>query len=116
MYIAISDFQNFGYKDKYNKLQSQLLNKFVFGNIDKTCHYTVMNLVSAMHNLGKSRNNNAKVIKPLMIYGSDGCLICLRNWQNKHYFIEVFPILFSFGDDNYLAKCKIIILLKIQAN
>lgn len=51
-----------------------------------------------MYNLDRSTNDNAKKMESLIIYSSDGCPTYLNNWQDKHYFIRTFLILFLFED------------------
>lgn len=66
-----------------------------------------------MNNFNKLTNDNAKKIKPLIIYSFNCYLIYLNNWQDKHYFIKAFLILFPFRDSKHLIKRKTSILLKV---
>ena len=76
MYAAISDFWDFGCTDESNKLQSQLVNGCVFGDIDETCNHPVLKLIYTVHNFGRSTNNDAEETEPLIIYSSDSCFFC----------------------------------------
>ena len=51
-----------------NKLQSSLLSGCVFSNIDRTCHYPILKLISAINNLP---NDYSKKIKPLIVYSAN---------------------------------------------
>lgn len=79
IYIAISDFWDSKCKDKYNKLQLQLLNGCVFSEIDRTYYYLILKLIFIIYNLDRSMNDNAEKIESLMVYSSDGHLIYLNN-------------------------------------
>lgn len=84
----------------FNKLQSSLFSGYIFSNIDKIRYHLVFKLISAMNNFA---NDNSEKTKPLIIYSTNGYLIYLNNWEDKHYFIRVFPTLYLFGDSGYLA-------------
>ena len=109
---AISDFWDFGCKDGSNKLQSQLVSRCVFSDIDGTHHHPVLKLISAVHNLGRSTNDDVEKTEPLIVYSSDGHPSCLNDWEDEHYFTEAFPTLFPLGDGGHLTKRKTVILLK----
>ena len=115
MHAAISDSWDSGCKDGCNESQSQLLSGCVFSDIDGTRHHLVLKLISAVHNLGRSTNDDAEETEPLIVYSSDGRPTCLNNWQDEHYFPGAFPTLFPFGDGGHLAKRKTSISLKVWA-
>ena len=79
MHAAISDSWDSGSKDKSNKSQSQLVSGCVFSDINKMRHHPVLKLISAMHNLDRSTNNDAKEIKLLIVYSSDSRLSYLND-------------------------------------
>lgn len=79
-------------------------------------YHPILKLISAMHNFGRSINDTINKMKSLIIYSSDGRSICLNNWQDKYYFIDIFSTLFLFEDGKYLAKYKTVISLKVWAN
>lgn len=92
----------------YNKLQLGLFNGCVFININGMCYHPILKIIFKMYNLV---NINTEKTKPLIIYSSNGHFTCLNNWQDKYYFIGVFPTLFLFEDGRHLAKHKTTILL-----
>ncbi len=49
------------------------------------------------------------------MYSTNGHLTYLNDWEDEHYFIGAFPMLFPFGDDGHLAKCKTAISLQVWA-
>lgn len=55
-------------------------------------------------------SSNTKVTKPLIVYIANSHPISLNNWQDEHYFISSFLILFFYKVDGHLAKCKTVIL------
>ena len=71
MHTTISDFWGSRYKDGSNKLQSQLVSGSVFSDIDRTCHHPVFKLISAVHNLGRSTNDDVEETELLIVYNSD---------------------------------------------
>ena len=79
IHFAISDSWDSGYKDRSNKLQSQLISGCVFSDIDRTRHYPILKLISAVHNLGRSTNDDVEETEPLIIYSSDGRPSCLND-------------------------------------
>lgn len=79
MHAAISDFWDSGYKDGCRKSQSQLLSGSVFSDIDGMRHHPILKLISTVHNLGRSINDDAKETESLIIYSFDGRPTCLNN-------------------------------------
>lgn len=79
MHTSISEFRNSKYKNKYNKLQSQIFSKYVFSNIDRMRYYLFLKPVSAVHNLDRLANGDIKETELLIIYSFDGRPICLNN-------------------------------------
>lgn len=79
MHTAILGFWEFGYKDGYNKLQSQILNRYIFNNINKRRHHFILKPIFAMYNFDRLTNNNAAKTESFILYNSDVCLICLNN-------------------------------------
>ena len=115
MHAAISDSWDSGCKDGSNESQSQLVSGCVFSDIDGTRHHPVLKLISAVHNLGRSTNDDAEETEPLIVYSSDGRPSCLNDWEDEHYFTGAFPTLFPFGDGGHLTKRKTAISLKAWA-
>lgn len=76
-------------------------------------YHSVLKPLFVMHNFGRSINNDVEKTEPLIIYSSNGCPICLNNWQDKHYFQRAFPTLFAFRGCGHLAKRKTSISLKV---
>ena len=74
MHAVISD---------YNKLQSDLLSRYIFSNIDRICHYPVMKLIFAVNNFA---NDNGEKAKPLIVYSANDHPIYLNDWEDEHYF------------------------------
>lgn len=94
-------------------MQSKLLSRYFFGDIDGMRHYFISKPIFVVYNLSKLTNNDAKKTELLIIYSFNSCLFCLNNSQDEHCFTEALATLSLFGDGGYLAKCKINILLKV---
>lgn len=100
MYIVISES---------NKLQSGLISRYVFTNIDRIRHHLFLKLISVVYNL---TNSNIKTTKPFIIYNTNSHPISLNNLKDKHYFKRLFSTLFLYRDSQYLTKQKIVISLQ----
>lgn len=59
------------------KLQSCLFSKCVISNIDGTCHYRILKLISIVHNL---TNDNVKVTELLIIYNANDHYTSFNDW------------------------------------
>ena len=80
-----------------NHSQNFIINIFL-NNINKMHYYLILKLIFIIYNLSRLINNNAEIIKLLILYNFDSHFIYLNNWQDKHYFIKAFLILFLFKD------------------
>lgn len=60
----------------YNKLQSDLFNKYVFSNINGIYYHSILKLISMLNNF---INNNIEKTELLIIYNINGYLIYLKN-------------------------------------
>lgn len=67
IYIIISN---------YNKSLSSLLSRYVFSNINGTCHHPVLKLISVLNNF---MNNNSEKTKSLIIYSVNDYPIYLND-------------------------------------
>ncbi len=95
-----------------NKLQSGLLSGYVFSDIEGTHHHPILKLISLVNNLA---NDDGEKTELLIVYSANGYPTCLNDWEDEHYFIGAFPMLFPFADGRHLVKHKTAISLAIRA-
>lgn len=84
--------------------KDQLHSGCMYSDINNRKQDLTLKLLFAINNIKSKTMVVSDITVPIIIYHSKGRLIPLNDWENFFYFLTVFPILFLFGDGEYLGK------------